>query len=101
MTDNKLDPRPYISPDFNRLLRYMVKYRNLRGKASARIIVEQLILAYAKQLATGMPEKLWQDNIIVLINLCEQEHKEKFKNEVKQYENFQRRTHDINRTPYL
>lgn len=63
-----------ISPAHKRLLKYIVAYRKLRGRASASVVAEQLILSYAKQLATGMPERLWHEHILTLINECEDEH---------------------------
>ena len=69
-----------ISPTFLRLLAYLVTYRKLRGKATIRLTIEQLILAFAKQLVSGMPEKLWRANMLALINECEKEHEELYKN---------------------
>lgn len=63
-----------MSGAFRDLLRYIVLYRKLRGRASSKLVTEQLILAYAKQLVTGMPEEHWRKNMLVLIEICQQEH---------------------------
>lgn len=62
-----------ISKRHQLLLGYIVKYRRLRGMASKKLIIEQLIVAYAKQLATGMPEPQWRANLVTLINEAEKE----------------------------
>lgn len=62
-----------VSPNHLRLLKYIVAYRRLRGKASMKLVAEQLLLAYAKQLTSGMPEQAWRDNILMLVNMCEEE----------------------------
>lgn len=63
-----------MSPAFKDLLKYIVLYRKLRGRANGKLIMEQLVLAYAKQLATGMPEDQWRKNMLVLIEVCQAEH---------------------------
>lgn len=86
-----------INTDFLRLLHYIVKYRKLRGRASARVVVEQLILAYAKQLTSGMPEANWRANIIELINMCEQTHAERFNNEKRSHQKLKRTAEKLQR----
>lgn len=80
-----------ISPTFKRLLLYIVKYRKIRGRATARLVAEQLILAYAKQLVSGMPEQLWRDNMLALINICEVEHQEGYKREVQKHKQLEKK----------
>lgn len=73
------------------LLKYLVEYRRLREPMSGRRLINQLILAYAKQLASSMPEKLWQDNIITLINDCEVEHEAYRKQQLKRIKELEKR----------
>lgn len=80
-----------ISPTFVRLLNYIVRYRKIRGKASSKLVIEQLILAYAKQITTGMPEPVWRKNMLVLINECEVEHAERFKHETLAHKKLERK----------
>ena len=60
-----------ISKEHDQLLKYIVRYRRLRGASSKKITTEQLILAFAKQLVTGMPEPKWRANMLALINEAE------------------------------
>lgn len=71
-----------IRDEFRRLLKYIVLYRRLRGKATGKLVLEQLVLAYAKQLIAGMPEQLWRDNMLLLISECEVVHQ---KDRAKEY----------------
>jgi hypothetical protein len=80
-----------ISPTFLRLLNYIVKYRRIRSKANGKTVIEQLILAFAKQIVTGMPEPVWRANMLTLINECEVEHAERFKHEAKAHKEIERK----------
>lgn len=80
-----------VSPSFQVLAKYITEYRRLRGKATIRIVMEQLILSYAKQLASGMPEETWRYNILSLINMCEEEHKELYEKEQRKYQEYKER----------
>lgn len=85
------EARPRLSHTFLRLLTYIVKYRRMRGRVTSRLLVEQLILAYAKQIITGMPEPVWRANMLTLINECEVEHAERFKHEAKAHKEIERK----------
>lgn len=67
----------YIGDNENELLDYVVTYLkarlpiNQKRQASRQAVANQLILAYAKQLASGIPEDHWRANMIYLINECE------------------------------
>lgn len=63
--------RIYIDTEFDDLLNYIVTYRKLRASTSKKMVVEQLIHAYAKQLAVGMPEEAWRQTMLDMINKCE------------------------------
>lgn len=63
--------RVYIDKEVEDLLQYIVTYRKLRGKANKRIVVNELIIEYAKKLTTGMPEAVWRESTIELINAAE------------------------------
>lgn len=92
-----------ISPTFVRLLKYVVDYKRLRGRASVKLIAEQLILAYAKQITTGMPEAVWRANMLALINECDKEHQEYYDHERAKHEELKRKASqtDSNPTPLL
>lgn len=69
--------RAYIDDEFDTLLDYIVDYRkartaeNSKRQSSRKMVVNQLILAYAKQLTVGMPEQAWVNSMIDRINACE------------------------------
>jgi hypothetical protein len=79
----------YISPQFKQLLDFIKHYRQLRGPTSMRLIAEQLILAYAKQLVSGVPEQTWRVNMLTLINVCEEEHTAFFAQQKKKHDHIQ------------
>lgn len=94
-----------ISVSFWRLLGYIVTYKRLRSRMSGSRLVEQLILAYAKQLATGMPEELWRKNILLLINQCEadnqlraEKHKQRLNHFAKRERSAIRKTEKLNKS---
>lgn len=55
------------------------------------MVTEQLILVYAKQLVSGMPEPVWRANMLTLINECDKEHREDYEREIAKYNETQRR----------
>lgn len=55
------------------------------------MVTEQLILAYAKQLVSGIPEAVWRANMLTLINECEKEHQEDYEHEIAKHEEIKRR----------
>ena len=68
-----LGPRQqiWISEPEHQLLKYIVAYLRLRGYVASRQVVDKLIVAYGKQLVTGMPEPAWRATMLDLINKCE------------------------------
>lgn len=54
------------------LLAYLVSWRKLREPSSQKMLINDIIVAYAKVVATGMPEEVWRKNIINLINRAEE-----------------------------
>lgn len=63
--------RAVISDEYHDLLVYIVNYKRLRQSTSKRKVLDQLILQEAKRIVTGMPEELWRQNLIQLINAAE------------------------------
>lgn len=64
--------RVVLNEEYHDLLIYLVMYTKLRQpKNNKRTVVQDMILARAKQLVTGMPEELWRQNLIQLINEAE------------------------------
>lgn len=63
----------------------------MRGKASLKLLTEQLILAYAKQIISGMPEPVWRANMLTLINECESEHQEEYRRDIERHKEIQRK----------
>lgn len=72
-----------ISDEAYRLLDYIATYLRLHQDATRTSVAEELILAYGKQLLPGVPEKLWEDNMRLMIKECEDEHEEKRKQNIK------------------
>lgn len=62
-----------ISKEHKELLDYIVTYRRTYGRSTRKITVEQLVLTYAKQLATGMINKEWREHMLHLIGEAEKE----------------------------
>jgi len=74
-----------------RLFSYVVRYKKLRGKASVKLLAEQLILAYAKQITSGMPEPVWRANMLTLINECEKEHEKEYQHDLERHKEIERK----------
>jgi hypothetical protein len=65
--------RGVISESVHDLLIYLVMYKRLRRPTmSKRKLLDELIVQEAKRLVTGMPEELWRQNLIQLINAAEE-----------------------------
>lgn len=66
-----------IGEDFNTLLKFIVQYRQQKQDTNARLLIEQLILAYAKQMVTGVLDENQRAIIINLTTKAEAVHKRK------------------------
>lgn len=60
-----------ISVQFDNLLVYVTKHRNMRSYTNKGLTVEDLILAYAKQLVAGMPKAEWREHAMRLVKEAE------------------------------
>lgn len=83
-------------PEVRDLLKYIVQYRNIRDTTTAVKIVDQLILAYGKQLVSGMPERHWRDNMLVHIQEAEESIARYNQKRHERYQVFRRKEQNAN-----